>query len=175
MLTTLRAAAMIPLPIEACWDKLRDLTRESDYVPGLVKTEITTAIEDGVGASRIVTNRHSARMRETVTEWDEGQGITFRMNRVVSRGGAKIDKRPTPFKTACFRYALRTMPGGTEIQTTLTYELPFGVLGRILDVLFLRRLLRRNVIDTTVSLAENYQTDQPVAATEHARLRANAF
>ena len=175
MLTTLRAAASIPLPIDVCWEKLRDLTRESDYVPGLVQTEITTSITEGVGASRIVTDHRSARMRETVTEWDEGRGITFRMNRVDSRDEGKIDKRPTPFKAACFRYALQTMPGGTEIQTTLTYELPFGVLGRIFDVLILRRLLCRNVIDTTVSLAENYRTDQSVEAPEYARLRRKAL
>jgi hypothetical protein len=175
MSTTIRAAAAIPLPTEACWEKLRDLTRESDYVPGLVETVITTANKEGVGASRTVTHRHFGDMQETVTEWIDGEAITFRMHKVVGKGSDRIDKPPTPLKSAFFRYALRATPGGTQIETALTYEPLFGLFGRVLDALLLRRLLRRNLIDTTVGLAENYRTDEPIAAPEYARLRANAL
>ena len=53
MATRVSAAAKIPLPIDACWKKFLDLTRATDYVPGLTKTVITTDQKVGVGASRM--------------------------------------------------------------------------------------------------------------------------
>ena len=38
MATTVHAAAPIPLPIEACWERFLDLTRAKDCVPGLTVT-----------------------------------------------------------------------------------------------------------------------------------------
>ena len=62
-----------------------------------------------------------------------------------------------------------------EIHTALTYTLPGGPLGRLVDRLFLRRMFQRNVIDTAVCLAENYRTDTPVDPARLAELRSNAL
>lgn len=171
MPTTVRGAAAIPLPIEACWARMRDLTRARDYVPGLSDSVVTTAAKEGVGASRIVTHKQFGAMNESVIVWDEGRGMTLRLH--------KGDKPARPFAEAFFRYEFR--PGrsgsgtGCEIHTALTYRLPFGLLGQLLDWLFLRRIFRQNVVDAAVSLAENYRTDRPVPASELARLRRNAL
>lgn len=170
MATTLRAAAKIPLPIESCWEKFRDLTRAKDYVPGLTDTIITTDKQEGVGASRIVRHAQFGDMNETVVAWDEGLGMTIRLH--------KGDGPARPFKEAHFRYEFRDSPAGPgecEIHTALSYELPFGVLGRLLDALLFRRLFRRNVVDTAVCLAENYRTDQPVDPSKLPALRKNAL
>ena len=168
MSTTVRAAASIPLGIEACWQKLRDLTLARHYVPGLSDTRITTEQREGVGASRIVVHRQFGAMDETVVEWDEGRGFTVRLH--------KGDKPATPFREARFRYALEPVSETkSEIHTSLEYRLPLGPLGRALDALFLRRIFRRNVVDTAVCLAEFYRTGQPVADSEIPRLRAGAL
>lgn len=175
MSTTVRGAAAIPLPIATCWAKMRDLTRARDYVPGLSDSVVTTAAKEGVGASRIVTHKQFGAMNESVVAWDEGRGITLRLH--------KGDKPARPFAEAFFRYEFRPAASaassvakeGCEIHTALTYRLPFGLLGRFLDWLFLRRVFRQNVIDAAVSLAENYRTDAPVPASELARLRKNAL
>lgn len=179
MPTKVHAAASIELPIEACWQSLRDLTRATSYVPGVVKTVVTTDRKEGVGASRVVTHRQFGEMNETVIAWDEGEGFTIRLH--------KGDAPPRPFKEAIFRYELRpassssstASPSSTasrcEIHTSLTYELPFGVLGRMIDALFMHRIFRRNVIDTAVSLAEHYRTGEPVPESALPRLRENAL
>ena len=171
MSTTVRGAAAIPLSIETCWAKMRDLTRARDYVPGLSDSVVTTAAKEGVGASRIVTHKQFGAMNESVVAWDAGRGITLRLH--------KGDKPARPFAEAFFRYEFRPAASvageGCEIHTALTYRLPFGPLGRFLDWLFLRRIFRQNVIDAAVSLAENYRTDEPVPASELARLRKNAL
>lgn len=175
MPTTARAAARIPLPIETCWEKLRDLTRATDYVPGLTETVITTEAKEGVGASRIVRHAQFGDMNETVIAWDEGVGMTIRLH--------KGDAPPRPFERAEFRYEFRPArepahpdePGACEIHTSLSYSMPWGVLGRALDALLFKRLFRRNVVDTAVCLAENYRTDEPVDPDRIKALRANAL
>lgn len=167
MTTTVRAAAPIPLPIETCWEKLRDLTRAKDYVPGLTDCVVTTPVKEGLGASRIVTHEQFGAMDETVVAWDEGKGLTVRLH--------KGDAPARPFSEAYFRYEFRPAASGCEIHTALTYRLPFGLLGRLLDALVLRRLFARNVVDTAVALAENYRTDRPVPKSELPRLRPNAM
>jgi hypothetical protein len=174
MATTTHAAARIPLSIETCWQNLRDLTRATDYVPGLTNTVITTEQKEGVGASRIVSHRQFGDMNETVIAWDEGVGMTVRLH--------KGDGPAKPFKKAQFRYEFRpsTRPEAAsqaecEIHTTMTYELPGGFIGRFIDRLIARRILGRNVLDTAVCLAENYTTGEPVDHTRLAELRKNAL
>ena len=170
MPTTVRAAAKIPLPIETCWKNFRDLTRAKDYVPGLSDTVITTEKKEGVGASRIVSHRQFGDMNETVVAWDEGLGMTIRLH--------KGDGPATPFKEAHFRYEFRNpqnLPGECEIHTALSYVLPGGLLGRLADALFLRRLFQRNVVDTAVCLAENYRTGEPIDPARLGELRRNAI
>jgi len=152
--TTVTARAPIPLPLDVCWDKLRDLTRAANYVPGLTACVVTTDVREGVGASRRVTSRQFGDMDETVTVWNEGQGFTIRLH--------KGDRPATPFKEATFRYALEPADTGCEIVTTMTYELGFGPLGALLDALILRRISKSNVRNVALSLAEHYITDAPV-------------
>ena len=169
MATTVRASARIPLSLDACWQRFRDLTRAKDYVPGLSDTVITTERREGVGASRIVSHQQFGDMNETVTEWDEGRGMTIRLH--------KGDRNAPPFREASFRYEFRSTAetDACEIHTALTYVLPGGPLGRLVDRLFMRRIFQRNVVDTAVCLAENYRTDQPIDPTRLSELRQNAL
>ena len=57
----------------------------------------------------------------------------------------------------------------------MTYTLPGGPLGRLIDRLFLGRIFQRNVIDSAVCLAENYRTLEPVDHTRLPELRRNAL
>ncbi|HPG28266.1 MAG: SRPBCC family protein [Spirochaetaceae bacterium] len=171
--TVVRAAAPIPLPLDVCWQKLRDLTRARDYVPGLRDSVIRTERKEGVGASRVVSHAQFGDMDETVIAWDEGVGLTVRLH--------QGDRPARPFAEAAFRYELRPArdagaadaSGRCEIHTSLTYRLPWGLLGRLLDRLLFRRLFRRNVEDVAVCLAENYRTDAKVPPSAIRGLRAN--
>ncbi|MAG30335.1 MAG: polyketide cyclase [Deltaproteobacteria bacterium] len=165
MATTVRAAAPVPLPIETCWENLRDLSRARDYVPGLSDCVISTVAKEGLGASRVVTHKQFGDMDETVIAWDEGKGMTVRLH--------KGDGPARPFKEGAFGYEFRPAGEYCEIHTSLTYELPGGPLGRLIDWLVLRRVFSRNVQNVAVCLAENYRTGEPVPESEIPRLRAN--
>jgi hypothetical protein len=90
-----------------------------------------------------------------VTEWKEGEGFTIRLHR-----GARS---PAPFREASFRYALVSAgPAATDIVTTMTYTLPLGGVGRLLDRWLLQRFVSGTVQDVAARLARHYETDAPV-------------
>lgn len=169
MSTVVRAAAPVPLSIEACWERFRDLTRATHYVPGLTDTIITTDIKEGVGASRIVRHRQFGDMNETVVEWNEGRGMKIRLH--------QGDRPAKPFAEAFFLYAFHEgrSADACEIHTAMEYRLPGGPLGRLADRLFLRKLFQRNVTDVAVCLAEHYRTGEPVDPDRLSALRENAL
>lgn len=156
MPSTVTAKASIALPIETCWEKLRDLTRAVHYVPGLTECRITTEQKEGVGASRRVVSRQAGAMDETVTEWEEGEGFTIRLH----KGTAPA----RPFREAHFRYQLVRAGEHCEIHTGMTYELAFGVLGVLLDTLIMRRMLGRSVQGVADGLAAYYERSEHQSA-----------
>lgn len=168
MSTTVRGPAHIPLPIDVCWQKFRDLSRPLDYMPGLGGVRITTEEKEGVGASRVVSHVRFGEMDETVVAWEEGVGMTIRLH--------KGEKPPTPFKEGQFRYEF--LPVGDDacgIHAALTYTLPGGFLGRLLDRLVLARIFRGIAVETAVCLAQNYRNDAPVDHDRLSELRKQAL
>ncbi|MEM7409139.1 MAG: SRPBCC family protein [Myxococcota bacterium] len=162
------ARARIALPQATCWEKLCDFTRALEYVPGLTSLEVTTEQREGVGASRVVVHETTGAMNETVTEWTEGQGFWMRLHRG--------EKGPMPpLREAQFRYWLEAQGADAcDIVLTLRYALGLGPLGALLDALFLRRTLAKNLLDTALALAEHYETGARVTPEKLAARRARA-
>ena len=148
--------AAMALPIETCWQKLRDLTRAIHYVPGLTECRITTEQKEGVGASRRVVSRQAGAMDVTVTEWDEGRGFTIRLH--------KGDRPPPMFREASFRYELVPKGEGCEIHTRMSYAPAFGPVGQVLDALVLSRVMQRTVREVAAGLAAYYEQSEAEAA-----------
>jgi len=51
-----------------------------------------------------------------------------------------------PFKTADIRFTLNERDDTTVVTLTPNYELKFGIVGRIFDVLMVRRLYRKGMV-----------------------------
>jgi hypothetical protein len=159
-------SVVIDLPCERAWEKLCDLGLAHCYVPGIVRTEITTGRRTGVGASRRVYQSESRCLDETVVEWREGSGFVIRLHK-GDRGP------PPPFRSAAFRYWIE--PEGhdrTRLTTTLSYAVRWGLLGRCLDALVLAKAIRANVRDVASGLKDFYETGVAVTPARHAELRA---
>ena len=113
---------VIDLPRTEAWDKLRDISLAHNYVPGIVKTEIVSEQDEGVGTSRYVYRNAKSYIQETVVEWDEGRGFLIRLH--------KGDKPAPPFRNAWFRYELDDEGQEKTLFTaSLEFELPWGRLG----------------------------------------------
>ncbi len=147
------AQVIIGLPREVAWAKLRDISLAHHYVPGITRTQIVTDQLEGPGASRYVYRNASNYIQETVEEWQEGEGFTLRLHR---------GERPAPpFQNALFRYHLADAgEGQTQLTATLTYDLPWGALGRWLEKR-LRRIVEATVRDVATAMKLYYESGQP--------------
>ena len=148
---------MIDLPIEEAWSRLRDLALAHNYVPGIIRTEITTPDARGPGASRRVYTSESDYINETVAEWVEGQGFTLTLHR--DDGSA-----PVPFGEASFTYRLETAgDASTRLFTELRYTLPGGCLGNWLGGLLLGSTIQGRQAEVAERLKAFYEGSLPPA------------
>ena len=152
MANTVEGKAPIALPVEVCWQKLRDLTRAANYVPGVSACKITTEQNEGAGASRVVQSAQAGAMDETVVDWMEGEGFRIRLH--------KADKPARPFREAHFTYRLVPRGEHCEIHTKMEYQLAFGPVGALLDTLVMKRMMGRNVQAVAEGLAAYYERDE---------------
>lgn len=154
---------MCNISAEKAWDKMRDISKAHEYVPGLSGTKITTTKTEGVGASRRVYGKHGA-MDETVTEWKDGKGFTIRLH--------KGDKPAMPFKEAHFTYRIDAIDSKRcKLTTTMVYEMPWGGLGRLLNSLLFGRIVRQNIRDVVLCLKQYYESGKAVTESDLKKLR----
>ncbi|MFT6277144.1 MAG: hypothetical protein ACJAZ0_003256, partial [Halioglobus sp.] len=90
-MVTMESVRTLSMSRADAWGNLQDLTIAHHYVPGIIKTEITTEQKTGVGASRRVYQSTDTYLNETVIEWNQGNG--FLLHLFKDNGDA-----PFPFK-----------------------------------------------------------------------------
>lgn len=145
------ARAQLALPPSAVWRRLADLSLAHRYVPGILRTEITTAATEGVGASRRVYTSAIRYINETVTDWREGRGFTLRLHR--DGGGA-----PAPFREAGFRYELEGLDAeNTRITLRLDFTMRGGALGHWLARGLLAGAFQRRLDAIAASMKRFYE------------------
>jgi hypothetical protein len=155
----------VGMPRAKAWELLQDLTLAHNYVPGLVKTEITTEAKKGVGASRRVYQSQTSGIDETVEEWNEGHGFLIRLHRGTAGP-------PFPFVQAHFRYAIEDDGEVTLLTTSLRYTMRCGAFGRFLDRCLLRRIIDRTIRDVALSQKRYYESGEPVTPQQLKEARA---
>ena len=143
---------LLDMPREQAWERLRDLSIPHNYVPGVTRTEITTASSGGVGASRRVYMSDTRYLDETVIEWVDGHGFVIRLHNADAGP-------PSPFTEATFRYWLEDEgPDQTRLTNTLSYSVRWGVLGKLLNRLVMAGPVRANLRGGALGLKDFYHT-----------------
>lgn len=138
------------LPMEQAWSKLKNLSLASQYVPGITKCIITTAKEEGIGASRRVSGSQHV-LDETVTEWQEGCGLTLRLH--------NGDRSAFPFSEAFFSYRIDPADSDScKLTCTMSYSMLWGYFGNALHKMLLTKLIGARIRDVTLSMAYLYET-----------------
>ncbi len=118
----------IEAPVDRVWGTLADIGSIYEWNPGVKQSHVTTKYQDCIGAARHCDLGEKRYLDETVVDWEPHQRLTMR-----------IVATNLPLKTADIRFALRPAGGGTIVTVSPTYALKFGLLGRLLDLLFVRR------------------------------------
>ena len=118
-----QSEVIVDLPRSQAWARLKDLSLAHCYVPGITRTEITSAASEGVGPTRRVYSSDSSYIIETVTQWREGSGLDLALT--GDDGSA-----PPPFARAAFSYQLQDAGGeSTRASTRLSFTMRAGYLG----------------------------------------------
>ena len=136
-------------------------------MPRLTAAAFTGPRREGVGASRRVRMGRLLTLDETVTEWREAEGISLRLHR-----GA-WGPLP-PLRQHFFDYGLAERGGRVWLVNRMRYEAGLGVLGALLDRLFLRRIMARQLQDVTLAQKIHYETGERVTPAVLAAWKARA-
>jgi len=108
---------------------LTDLELLASYDPTVSAAQRISESSKGLGAKRKVTMQDGKNwFEEKVTEFDEQAGLTY-----------TLTDCSFPIAGLSHRYTFRTNQGETIVAQTMRYTVKFGVLGRLLDFLMIRK------------------------------------
>ena len=143
-------------PIKA-WSIMSDFSIAHKYVPGIVKTEVLEGPATGIGAHRLVFDKSGKSIDETIIKWVEGAGFNIRLH--------QGNKALVPFKYAQFNYHMKKIDDkSTLVQLVMIFETPWGLLGRMLNMLIFRPVIKRRLIGIAAGLKSFYESvDKPDA------------
>ncbi len=116
------------------WEALGDIGSISRWNPGVVRSYVTTDKTRGMGAGRHCDLGGKNYLDEEVVEWEPSHALTMRVI------GTNL-----PFKAADIRFRLRPEHWTTVVTVSHEYTLKFGLLGRLLDLLFVRPAYKRGM------------------------------
>ena len=118
----------------AVWKVLEQFGDVCQWAPGMHSSSLSGEQASGVGTRRAMRHRWGFRIEEEVTRWTDGQGMSF-----------VLLKAPFPMQNVHETWDIEALNGTTRIVTTVTYEMGVGVFGALLDQLFVRSIVEREM------------------------------
>lgn len=135
-LHVLRRRLVLPTGLDEAWAFFSNPANLRRITPPEMGFEVTSAPQDETYAGMIITYRVRPLLRipiTWVTEITHVREPSFFVD--VQRFGA--------YRFWHHEHHFRAVPGGVECEDIVHYALPFGLLGRIVHALFVRRQLER--------------------------------
>jgi uncharacterized protein YndB with AHSA1/START domain len=126
--TVLRNSVHIDAPPGRVWEVLAQLDALHEYDPGISSSALRGDKRSGLGADRQCDIKAGGWFRERVTVWEPGRELEFTLYECT-----------LPVRRLRHRYTLTSDEGGTRVDQTQEYTLKYGVLGELLDAMFVRR------------------------------------
>jgi hypothetical protein len=135
------------------WTVLSDFGNVADWAPFVVRSFRTTDGDLGVGSRRFLRHRWGFTLDEAVTRWEEDRCFSYR-----------VFGAPYPLRELHEVWSISPNGRGVVLTTQMTYEVHLGALGRLVDRLVVRRLLRRAIRIGHRGLKEHIEGRAPIAA-----------
>jgi uncharacterized membrane protein len=130
-MSTFKETIAINAAADTVWPVLADIGNIADWNAGLVSSRATNS-KTGLGATRHCVISDAQSLDEEVTHFKPKRAITFR-----------IVQSTMPFQSADIRFTLSSDAHGTTVTVSPLYTLKYGMFGRLLDRLVVKRVYRK--------------------------------
>ena len=127
-MTVLENSIRIGAPPEKVWSVLSTLDALDRYDPGVTKSEVVTPTREGPGSARGCDLAPGGWFKEKVADWDPNQSLSF-----------ELFECTLPVRRLKHSYTLTRDGSGTLVRQTMEYELKFGLIGKLMDAMMVRK------------------------------------
>jgi ligand-binding SRPBCC domain-containing protein len=148
-MTVLENSIRIDAPPEKVWSVLASLDALAKYDPGVTKSEIVSPAREGPGAARRCDLAPGGWFKERVADWRPHEALSFELYECT-----------LPVRRLHHSYTLVAEGGATVVRQRMEYELKFGLLGKLLDALMVRRKWNAGIGGFLAGLRRFTETDQ---------------
>jgi ligand-binding SRPBCC domain-containing protein len=148
----IRVETLIDAPVQQCFDLARDVEAHIRST-GPSRERAVGGVTSGLLA-----------LGDSVT-WEAvhfgvRQRLTARITRFEPPALFEDEQVRGAFHAFTHRHEFRVVTGGTLMIDTFRYVAPLGILGRIANALFLRRYMRRFIVERARALREMAQQER---------------
>lgn len=120
----------VKAPSNLVWSVISDLSAFGGPAQGIARVEVVAGKKQGL--QRVCHDEEGRSWTETCVEWDEGRGYTL-----------ETDAAAYPYPVSELRYSVAGIEhdDAVTIRLTYRYRLRFGLIGRLLDRFWIRRVI----------------------------------
>ena len=126
--------ATIQASSTSAWLALADFGDVAAWAPYMRVSHLVGNQQTGVGTRRAMQHELGFRFEERVTAWEEGKGLAF-----------DVLKAPWPMKNVRESWQIRPENSSCTISTRVEYDMKLGPLGKLLDWILVRFIVRREM------------------------------
>ena len=128
-MTTLYNRITVNASVDELWIVLSDLEALDKYDPTVKTSTIISSQRTGLNAKRKVLMRDGKNwFEEKVTEFEPGRSLCY-----------QLTDCSFPIEGLRHSYRFKPTPSGTEVEQVMEYTVKFGLLGRLLDRMMIRK------------------------------------
>jgi uncharacterized protein YndB with AHSA1/START domain len=134
MMGSFATETKIEAPITEVWQALGEIGDIYRWNPGVRAWHTTSEQGDGLGATRYCDLGGKNYLDEEVVLWQPNEKLTMRIT------GTNL-----PFATADIRFTLHAENGSTVVTVSPLYKLKYGVMGELLDRVYVRKSYQKGM------------------------------
>ena len=128
-MTTLHNEITVNASLDKIWNILTDLELLDQYDPTVKKSTLVSTEKTGLGARRKVNMLDGKNwFDEKVTVWQPNEALTY-----------QLTDCSFPMEGLKHSYSFQKVGNQTKIMQTMEYTVKFGLFGKLLDTLMIRK------------------------------------